>query len=813
MKKYYSIFKYLCALFFLLNHWLCALVPPPQIQQIAAPVTVLPGITPAPVLPGIVSAPTAVPAPVIQSVSIPQPQVQPSAIQPNPMPVQQPVAAPQFAAPAMQVPVFAQPMVPMVPQVPNGLPVPSAPLPPLVMQPSIPTLGEVVIPPAFPAIAQEEPVKAIDSLALQNFTEGTKVVLLFAGGGDKETRLLKITRGIYVTPTGKDPFDPKCQFVVMRKGNWIGFKSEYLKGRTLQSDSKSFVVHFPNSDFSDDAHKAAHWSAQFVNAQEVTSVVHLQNRATQGFLNFPYDAWAESLAWTSLQKQVPATIPGKLGDLKIIKISELPKEIAKTSGGKEYVYSPRLHKKFTPVYNDNWKFETPGKGFIIFDVQAKGNSVVSISTVADNLANNMYYLTLGDKKNSCITIRKSIDGPIFSKKDIRPDISQPSEQMSKSKKMVQSYWIKVDDGKISCGSGRVLGEKELITWQDPDKPLKVQFVGFAGGNSQVNFMNIELGGKEKIAQTAVLPPAFSQEVGTLQRVAVGSRKGNLDVWGIGLDGGLWHWKLGSMAANPWEKQTIRVADGTSLASVDDISLSSKGDLFVVSKGRAFRYDGEKDRWNEFDTGMQRLNIVRLSGHEGNIWAVADDGAAYQLVKRSWQPRSDKKSSSRIKVSPDNEVFVLNQAGKVFKYKGNNQWSKISGNVVFKDFFVVNKELIFGIDRHQRLWQFTQASGWAAVAALDKKQASGIISGAANAAGTIVVIDSKNHLYKLRNDGVPEKKIQQMMMQKAPALTAVKKNAVKKIKKSRKSKKAKVIGKKKQALKKKKKMKKASGKIN
>lgn len=802
MKKIHSVFVWLCAGLLVMSAQLGALVPPPP-QQVGTPaISVLPGLTPQPA-PAVVNNPASVqvlppagirpgtPAP-FMAAPAPVQGIQPQA--PSVLPA---VAAPVYSAP-MQVnqPPVAVPSVSPVfqniaPAAPRPIPAPF--FPGTLVQPMTSALSEVAKPSdIFP---QEEPVKAIDSIALQAFPEGTRAVLVFVGSGDKDTHLLKVTRGIYVAPTGKDPFDPKCQFKIRRKGTWIGFESDYLKGRTLQSDPKNFIVHFPDSNFVDDNNKTAHWSAQFIDPRDATGIVRLQNRATQGFLNFPYEPWAESLAWTAFKEKTPATIAGDLARLKIIKVSELSKEVAKASGEKDYVYTPRLRQKLTPVYSDGWKFETPGSGYVIFDVRAKENIVVSFSTVADNLADNMYYLVIGDKKNSCTTIRKRLGGPIFYKHDFKKNAensaSAANNVMQKSSKTFESYWVKVEAGKISYGQGRVLGQNAILEWKDPDKPLKVQFVGFSGGNSKIDFKNIEIGGKDKIATTVVLPTGFNQEPGVLKRVAVGSRKDALEIWGIGVDGALWRWKADSMASNPWERQQAIVGDGSVLTSINNIYLSSNGDLFLISDGKGYRYDWKKLRWNEIDTGMQRLQLISLSGHEGNLWAVANNGAAYQLVKQAWQKRSDEKSALRVVVSPDNEVFVLSQSGKIFRYKGDNGWVKIPSKAIFKDFFAVNKELIFAIDRQQRLWQFTPVSNWAPVAGPNKIQASGIASGSANAAGTIVVVSQKGELYKLRNEGVSEKKIQQMMLQKAPALKSIKKSVARKS--SAKKKKAKKKG--------------------
>lgn len=801
------------------------LAVPPAPKPVAAPAQVLPALTP------IQPVQVAPPAPVMQgapalsaiaplgalpglttlqsspaALSAPKPVAVPAQSLPGLTPIQPaPIAAPVQSIPALQPALGFAP----VPQ-PAAFPIPAAQVPAQyqpVQQAFAPNLPEVAAPaPAalpVPAPAQEEAVKAVDSVALQAFPEGTRVAISFVGQG-KDARLLKVTRGIYVAPIGNNPFDPKCQFIVMRKGNWIGFKSEFLKDRVLQSDLKSLIVHFPDTNFNDDKYKAAHWSASFINSRDSSSIVRLQNRDTQGFLNFPSENWAEGLAWTALipakpatattpaAPASPATIAGELARLRLVKVSGLPKDAGKETGGKDYVYTPRLHKKSVPVYNqEGWKFQTPGTGYVVFDARAKESIVVSFATVADNLTDNMYCFIIGDQKNTQTTIRKSVGGSIFYKLDTTAGASknvvittQASEQ--KDHQTFDSYWLKVDNGVLTYGKGRSVGQNELLKWTDPGKPLKVQFIGFAGGNSKVDFKNIEIGGKEKIAAAINLPIGFSQESGSLKRIAVGSYKGALALWGIGIDGSLMRWKSDTMASNPWEQQKAITKDGSAIPSFQDIALSSDGHLIALSTdGVAYSYDWDSQRLNIIDTGMQRLKLRNVStGHAASIWAVGhEDGRIYQLVKQSWQSCSDPKSGKRVAASLD-AVFALSEDGKVYRYAGNKRWIKVPSKASFIDLAVVNKELIFAIDRRYNIWQYTPSSNWAPVAGQNKQRSSGCVQIAANAAGTIAVLDSSGNIYKARNVGVPENKAKQMIAQSLKVLSPVKKQNQKKVKKQK-----------------------------
>ncbi len=828
-------FLFLIFIFFTTRIPMHAAMPVAPIQ--ASPVPALP----MPAAPSQLSPMpmTALPMPAVAKPALPMPAA-PAVLTPMPMPApMQGPAAPTplspMQMPPMPMPAVAKPMVqmPALPQAQFGAALPNlqfgggdgfgddqgfddfqdqgefpgqglnfpgqalpfqAPVQQGIIQGQIPGHVQGQMPQApgmiFP-VAQNDFVKAMDSVALQAFPEGTRVVFLFVGQGEKNSRLLKVTRGIYVAPTGKDPFDPKCQFVVLRKGNWIGFKSDFLQGKTLQSDPKNYVVHCPNNNFSADTDQGSHWSAQFVNPQDVSSVVSFQNRLTQGFLSFPYEPWAENLAWTALKERTAAMIAGERSFFKIVKVSDLPKNVSAMIGGKEFLYTSRLHKKLTPLYCEDWKFKEPGKGTIQFDADSKEKIIIGISTVAENLSDQMYYLVIGDQNGKCSTIRKQIDGPIFHKEVLKQPFEKKVVQESQNKddKFI-SYWIEVNSGKISYGIGSVIGQDKILEWNDPGTPLNVQYVGFSGDKSRVVYKNILLDGKGDLQSSVVIPREFTKESGSLKSVAVGCYEDDIEIWGIGLDNKLWRWKNGSMAKNPWEIQKIIIQKDREISEpVEAISISSVGDIFIICNGKVYKLLREKSRWTEVDSGLQSIEMTSISGHLNNLWAIGKDGVAYQysVKSKSWEKRSDSESSQKVVVSPDNEVFVLNKVQALFQYKGNRRWNKISASKLFIDFFVINKELVFGIDNKNDLWQYTPSKKWARVAGQNHHRASGFVSGSGNVLGMIVLLDQLGNIYKRVDQGIDKNisvsQIKKMIEQRAPAYKNEKKQI--KIRKVRK----------------------------
>ena len=201
---------------------------------------------------------------------------------------------------------------------------------------------------------------------------------------------------------------------------------------------------------------------------------------------------------------------------------------------------------------------------------------------------------------------------------------------------------------------------------------------------------------------------------------------------------------------------------------------------MSNDGVAYSYNWDNQRLNVIDTGMQRLKLRNVSiGHAASIWAVGfDDGRIYQLVKNSWHPCSDAKSGKRVTACLD-AVFALSEDGKVYRYAGNKRWIKIPSKASFIDVAAVNKELIFALDRRYNLWQYTPSSNWAPVAGQNKKRSSGCVQISANAAGTIAMIDSSGNIYKVRNAGVPENKVKQMIARGIQTVAPAKKKSQKK----------------------------------
>ena len=245
------------------------------------------------------------------------------------------------------------------------------------------------------------------------------------------------------------------------------------------------------------------WSAEFDDPAHAYSFVYLKNRASAGYLSAPVGDWTLGRMWTTLKKRVdqaldksvalpPAdpAIKSNEGRLKILVVDDLIKTMESKPekslpekviekvvdvvreleplnaipGGHEFNYSPLIHG-MKVKYHDNWKFETPGSGSIVFDAQTKNRAIISISSVPRDLDNGMYRISIGHENNTRSGITKSTNGVMLFEKDIVKGASRDvviTGGLPGNGKTFDSYWIKVDQGTISFGKGRAVGQNEQI---------------------------------------------------------------------------------------------------------------------------------------------------------------------------------------------------------------------------------------------------------------------------------------------------------------------------------------------------------------
>lgn len=516
--------------------------------------------------------------------------------------------------------------------------------------------------------------RATESAALAMFPEGTKVVLM-SYADQERPHLLQIGKKGELAPKGLDPKDPSAQFIVGRSGNWITFKS-VVTGEFIQVLPRLHMVRLSKEG----APEWAQWSAEFDDPTHAYSMVYLKNRASGGYLSAPAGAWTLGRMWTTLKERVdqalskgavlPSTDPAvksNEGRLKIFAVDDLIKTMESKSskslpekvvekvvdvvrqleplnaipGGHEFSYSPVIHG-MKSKYHDNWKFATPGSGSVVFDARARNRMIVTLSSVPRDLDNGMYRVSIGHENNTRSGITKSTSGAMLIEKDVTKGASKDlvvTGGLPGDGSVFDSYWIKVDQGTVSFGKGRTVGQNEQMRWTDPDPVKFVSYVGFGGGKlNRVHYKNIEInsaGLQPKPAQesgtTAVLPADFNAEQIKAQSIAAGLRDGQLELFAV-IDHELYYRERGSMATKPWKK-----VDAKEFTKVRYVSVApNDGSLYVVTMdGNVFRYN-----WPQTSATPVVAPVV--------VPAVAP------VKKAAKKARSKKRAAARKKVAGKNK---------------------------------------------------------------------------------------------------------------------------------------------------------------
>ncbi len=163
-------------------------------------------------------------------------------------------------------------------------------------------------------------------------------------------------------------------------------------------------------------------------------------------------------------------------------------------------------------------------------------------------------------------------------------------------KTFDSYWIKVDQGTISFGKGRAVGQNEQMRWNDPNPVNLVSYVGFGGGKlNRVHYKNIEIQTHDSHATSisaqnshieAVLPADFNAEQIKAQSIAAGLHDGQLELFAV-INHELYYRERGSMATKPWKK-----VHSKEFTKVRNVSVApNDGTVYVVTMdGRVLRYN-------------------------------------------------------------------------------------------------------------------------------------------------------------------------------------------------------------------------------
>lgn len=282
----------------------------------------------------------------------------------------------------------------------------------------------------------------------------------------------------FVRATGSNRNSPACQFYVMRKDNWIGFKTHGW--RSLCAEPGTHKVKF--IDRSDTfASSIEHWEIHPDKDGSLNSL-WLQNRASRGYLTIPDGEWTKNLAWTAfarvknpLAETVKGANPfvmepagrGDNGRFAIEIVKPLPDDVY--GGGSTYSFIPAHHGKNEVQFHENWKFPAGDLELILKDIRAENNVYINLSSTLSKSSTALRVL-LGRENNSSSSIRLGED-ILFDAKDKDGAVVTPS----------CAFWVRLKDGVLAVGKGtqfdaNVIAEVNI----DKEKAASLNYVGLGG---------------------------------------------------------------------------------------------------------------------------------------------------------------------------------------------------------------------------------------------------------------------------------------------------------------------------------------------
>jgi hypothetical protein len=125
------------------------------------------------------------------------------------------------------------------------------------------------------------------------------------------------------------------------------------------------------------------------------------------------------------------------------------------------------------------QFENPGRGLVVFEAKAHNDVFVGFAKESDVLRNSvthMYEMVLGKWGNTKTEIsRRSLGDPVA----IFDQDEEPYTKLNLHDDKFILFWINVDNGKITIGTGIPDPKNKVAEWQDPYPGQKVTYVGFS----------------------------------------------------------------------------------------------------------------------------------------------------------------------------------------------------------------------------------------------------------------------------------------------------------------------------------------------
>ncbi len=147
---------------------------------------------------------------------------------------------------------------------------------------------------------------------------------------------------------------------------------------------------------------------------------------------------------------------------------------------------PNLGGKYAWEHTQN--ISILGEGAIVFEAKTVSDLTIGF---AENIAdrNSMYEIVIGAFGNAKALIRKGAQTPLQGHAQVGINTNKmasvPSNQWI-------SYWASVKNGLVKFGRGKMVGQNEILQWQDPDPLHNIQKVGFSSWNTPIKFRNVAI---------------------------------------------------------------------------------------------------------------------------------------------------------------------------------------------------------------------------------------------------------------------------------------------------------------------------------
>ncbi len=641
---------------------------------------------------------------------------------------------------------------------------------------------------------------------LARLKDGDKVVLVVNGEGWRDfdrPKLLTVKEkenDLKIIAEYGTAIDKNSHFEVMRNGDWFGFvfnkggkKMALMADGNLVDMTKAPVN--VNNKTQLNGREELWWGLYaYMNYHGAEQVItKLVSKGTTGFLRL--DDNNRKLTTAMFGSYPAAYFEGAM--INVVEIEQGDRLSRVMPGGKNFTYNPRLSSYRYPYFTKDWRIGTKGNGWVKFRAKAQSDIRVYFSAIINNdPENSLYCCSIGEKENTFSAFREKAnsvrkdDASLSDPASFEMDKGQDPKVVIRNPNKFEDYWVKVENGELSWGTGKTVGQEIRMAWKDPSPLNDVKYVALGGLGEMVYFEDIELSPAIAEKPKVNLPDGYAKyaQAGIVDSVTVGSSDGALSAWAVQRDK-LVRWNDSNKRFENY------IASGLpSGANVSDVSAGSDGTVYVVVDGALYQLVG--DKWSLVSSAIwsieegavvqnQQLEAKTVAvGNADNVWALQNDSTKlYQLMTVQqgdeaqvvWVERSE--FAVKVAAGLDNSAAAIDNQGFAYLFI-SGQWVNISNEREFHKLAVVTKDHIIAIGRDMNLYEYRSETGedgvyvpgdWTPILGADKKPAYGFHKISVNTAGTTFASDATGVLYSSGSAGVSQAIVDSLAKAVAPII--------------------------------------------